>query len=97
MGSEQEIKAAFDAANAFVASSKKGEIDLSNSDKLMFYALYKQSTVGPCSGKQPSRMQIVARAKFDAWNSLKQMSKKDAQLKFIEILAKKNPKFQPKL
>ena len=47
-----QIDAAFQAANKFVASSDpKNGPSLSNSDKLKFYALFKQSTSGPCTGK----------------------------------------------
>mmetsp|Transcript_24578 Transcript_24578/g.24817 ORF Transcript_24578/g.24817 Transcript_24578/m.24817 type:complete len:418 (+) Transcript_24578:51-1304(+) len=54
--------------------------------KLELYALYKQSTVGPCEGSQPSLLDFVRRAKFDAWSSLGKISKNDAQQKYISLV-----------
>ena len=48
-------------------------------------------------GKQPGRMQIVARAKYGAWKALGSMSNDGAKMAFIELLAKLQPRFSPKL
>ena len=37
---------------------------MSNEDKLNFYALFKQATEGPVKGPAPSRLKVVARAKY---------------------------------
>jgi diazepam-binding inhibitor (GABA receptor modulating acyl-CoA-binding protein) len=42
----------------------KGGLELSNDQKLMFYSLYKYGVAGPCNVTAPSRLQIVARAKW---------------------------------
>jgi acyl-CoA-binding protein len=36
----------------------------SNQEKLQFYALFKQATEGPCKGKAPSRLNLIAKAKW---------------------------------
>lgn len=43
----------------------------SNDVLLQIYALYKQATVGDCTGSQPWAVQVEARAKFDAWAAQK--------------------------
>ena len=98
MASEEEINKAFDVANDFVTKgSKTTPLTLSNAEKLTFFALYKQATSGACTGAQPSRLNIVARAKYDAWKELGSMNQKDAKLKYIDELKKKVPQMKAKL
>lgn len=56
-------------------------------EKLKFYSLYKQATVGDCNIAQPWAVQLEARAKWDAWNELKGMSKEEAMQKYIDLVA----------
>ena len=42
----------------------KGEYSPSNNERLQFYALFKQATVGPVKGKRPGMTSFVARAKW---------------------------------
>jgi len=58
---------------------------VSNETKLKFYALYKQATVGPCNTSQPWAVQVVERAKWDAWNSLGKMSKTTAMTDYCNL------------
>ena len=37
-------------------------------------------------GSQPYKVQFEARAKWDAWNSIKGMSKEEAMKKYIELM-----------
>ncbi len=73
MSLEQQFK----KAAHFVAKSPARE-GISNAEKLETYALYKQATVGDVEGGQPWAVQLEARAKWDAWNANKGMSKEDA-------------------
>jgi len=57
-----------------------------NSTKLKMYALYKQATVGKATGKRPGAMDFVARAKFDAWNDLGDMSQDEAKKQYSELV-----------
>lgn len=50
----------------------------SNDVLLQIYALYKQATVGDCTGSQPWAVQVEARAKFDAWAAQKGQSHTDS-------------------
>ena len=47
---DAQIDAAFDAANQFIKASDKS-VNIDNATKLQFYALFKQATIGPCTGK----------------------------------------------
>lgn len=53
-------------------------------EKLELYALFKQATDGDVSGSQPSRINFVARAKWDARNKLRGMSADDARQAYID-------------
>ena len=55
-----------------------------NEDLLFLYAHYKQGSSGDVSGKRPGMLDMVGRAKYDAWAKLKGMSKDDARSKYIE-------------
>jgi diazepam-binding inhibitor (GABA receptor modulating acyl-CoA-binding protein) len=43
---------------------------------------------------QPWAVQIEARAKWDAWNALKGMSKEKAMQEYIDYLAKGDPNWE---
>ena len=42
----------------------------SNDDLLSLYSLYKQGSNGDVTGKRPGRLDMVNRAKYDAWAKL---------------------------
>lgn len=88
----------FKTALGFIqgADSKNGP-KLSNESKLKFYALFKQISKGPNKDKQPSRLQVVQRAKWAAWNELGNMSKEDAMKKYVQTLLDTDPRFRSQL
>uniref|UniRef100_A0A3Q4GDM2 ACB domain-containing protein n=1 Tax=Neolamprologus brichardi TaxID=32507 RepID=A0A3Q4GDM2_NEOBR len=51
---------------------------------LKFYSYYKQATVGPCSIPRPGFWDVVGKAKWDAWNSLGEMSKEEAMSSYVD-------------
>jgi diazepam-binding inhibitor (GABA receptor modulating acyl-CoA-binding protein) len=53
---------------------------------LKMYALFKQAGSGDASGEQPAMTDFVARAKWDAWNNLKGVSKDDAMQQYIDLV-----------
>ena len=57
-----------------------------NATLLKIYALYKQATEGDNEAKKPSFTDMVARAKWDAWEVLKEMSQDEAKEKYIELI-----------
>ncbi|MGH8504434.1 MAG: acyl-CoA-binding protein [Stenotrophobium sp.] len=56
----------------------------SNDDLLALYALFKQSTDGDASGSRPGMLDMVGRAKYDAWAKLKGATKDSAMQKYID-------------
>ena len=90
-----DLKKQFDEAVKYIQNSKPGDGPGPNdSEKLCFYKYYKQATKRDCNTPQPWAVQFEARAKWDAWNSVKGMSKEDAMLayceKYIEVSNKYN-------
>lgn len=55
-----------------------------NDDLLFLYSHYKQGSEGDVSGKRPGMLDMVGRAKYDAWAKLKGMSKDDARSEYID-------------
>ena len=41
-----------------------GPYNPSNDEKLQFYSLYKQATLGPCNQKKPSFYDLIGKAKW---------------------------------
>lgn len=58
-----------------------------NATLLSIYALYKQGSSGDNSEKKPGFSDMVARAKWDAWNKLKGTSVDDAMQQYIDLIA----------
>ncbi len=63
---------------------KTSSMSPTNEEKLLCYSYYKQATEGDVTGSQPWAIQVTARAKWDAWNKVKGMDKKEAMQKYIE-------------
>jgi diazepam-binding inhibitor (GABA receptor modulator, acyl-CoA-binding protein) len=55
-----------------------------NDTLLRLYALYKQATHGDVPGRRPGMTDFVGRAKYDAWQGLKGVSKDKAMLDYID-------------
>ena len=53
---------------------------------LKLYALYKQGTKGNVSGKRPGMLDMVGRAKYDAWARLRGTSQHDAQQRYVDLV-----------
>lgn len=79
-----DLKAAFEAA---VANSKNLTERPDNATLLQLYALYKQGSTGDNTEKKPGFTDMVARAKWDAWNKLKGTSNDDAMQQYIDLIA----------
>uniref|UniRef100_A0A3Q2WW71 Acyl-CoA-binding domain-containing protein 5 n=1 Tax=Haplochromis burtoni TaxID=8153 RepID=A0A3Q2WW71_HAPBU len=75
----------FDAAVKVIKSlPPNGPFQPSNDMMLKFYSYYKQATVGPCSIPRPGFWDVVGKAKWDAWNSLGEMSKEEAMASYVD-------------
>ena len=75
-----DLTANFEAA---VANSTQLSEKPDNQTLLKIYSLYKQATD---SAAKPGFADIVARAKWDAWNALKGTSADDAKQQYIDLI-----------
>ncbi len=80
-----DIKQTFEDAVKYVQTAE-GDFKPSNELKLEMYALYKQATEGDVSGKRPGMLDMVNRAKWDAWNKLQGVSSEDAMQRYIDSI-----------
>lgn len=72
-----------------VATSKTLSERPSNETLLQLYSLYKQASDGDVDGDAPSNpFDFVAKAKYEAWESLKGVSKEKAMHDYIELVKK---------
>ncbi len=55
----------------------------SNEDLLTLYALFKQGSAGDVSGTRPGMLDMVNRAKYDAWAKLKGTSTEAAMTQYV--------------
>jgi acyl-CoA-binding protein len=78
-----DLKATFEQA---VADSKKLPEKPDNATLLQIYALYKQATAGDVEGKRPGFSDMVGRAKWDAWNTVKGKGADAAMQEYVDLI-----------
>ena len=79
-----DLKTQFKVA---AADSKNLNERPDNATLLKIYALYKQGSMGDNTDKKPGFGDIVARAKWDAWNNLKGTASDTAMQQYIDLIA----------
>jgi acyl-CoA-binding protein len=75
----------------FTAASKdalKLAREPNNDDKLLLYSLYKQSTEGDVKGGRPGMLDLVGRAKYDAWARQKGKTTDAAMQAYVDCVAR---------
>ncbi len=60
----------------------------SNDVLLQLYSLFKQGTQGDATGSRPGLLDMVGRAKYDAWKKLEGTDPADAQQRYVELVHK---------
>nr|XP_060631467.1 acyl-CoA-binding protein [Anolis sagrei ordinatus] len=83
-------QAEFDKAAEEVKKLKTQPID---EEMLFIYSHYKQATVGDVNTERPGMLDFKGKAKWDAWNKLKGMSKEDAMKAYIEKVKELQEKY----
>lgn len=78
-----DLKKTFEQA---VADSKNLPEKPDNQTLLQIYSLYKQATSGDVEGKRPGFTDMVGRAKWDAWNTLKGKSADEAMQEYVDLI-----------
>lgn len=83
------IDAQFDRAVEIVQSlPRTGPIQTDYEEKLQMYSLYKQATVGNVQSSRPVFLDVLGRAKWDAWAKHKDMELYEAKWLYVEALLK---------
>ncbi|XP_065875247.1 acyl-CoA-binding domain-containing protein 3-like [Euphorbia lathyris] len=82
-----EIQKLFGVAVAYVGSIGKISTDL----KLQLYGLHQIAMEGPCNLPQPMALKLSARAKWNAWQQLGNMSQEAAMEQYINLLSRRIP------
>jgi diazepam-binding inhibitor (GABA receptor modulating acyl-CoA-binding protein) len=80
-----DVRSVFDKA---VADSKSLPAKPSNETLLNLYSLYKQATLGDVNGEAPAMFDFVAKAKYEAWSSLKGKSREEAMQEYCRLVEK---------
>ena len=78
-----DLKAQFDQAAIDIKSLTSRP---SNDDMLGLYANFKQASKGDVSGKRPGMLDMVGRAKYDAWAVLKGTTTDAAMQNYIDTV-----------
>jgi len=65
--------------------------ELDQKTLLSFYGLYKQATVGACNTPKPGIFNLQAKAKWNAWNGLSDMTKDVAMGRYVDEMEKLRP------
>ncbi|KAI6191313.1 hypothetical protein M3Y97_00215000 [Aphelenchoides bicaudatus] len=83
MSLDERFQAAVDIVQKL---PKEGPVSTSNDQKLKFYSLYKQATIGNVNTERPGMFSFVEKAKWDAWKGVEGLSQEEAKEKYIEVL-----------
>ncbi|XP_071826534.1 acyl-CoA-binding domain-containing protein 5A-like isoform X2 [Apostichopus japonicus] len=86
MASAEEKFAA--AVQAIKKLPKDGPFQPSYDMMKKFYGLFKQATEGPCNEPRPAFWNAIKKAKWEAWSSLGDMSKLEAQEGYVNEMLK---------
>lgn len=71
---------------AAVARSKTLTTRPDNQTLLKIYALYKQATLGDVQGEKPGFVDMVGRAKYEAWEGQQGKSQDAAMSEYIALI-----------
>ncbi|KAI6173886.1 Acyl CoA binding protein [Aphelenchoides besseyi] len=83
MSLDERFKAAVEIVQKL---PKDGPVATSNDQKLKFYSLYKQATIGDVNTDRPGILSFVERAKWDEWKKLEGMNQLVAKERYVETL-----------
>ncbi|WOH06950.1 hypothetical protein DCAR_0626379 [Daucus carota subsp. sativus] len=88
-----DLQKVFAAAANYVENAGKADklLNLGNDEQMQLYALHKIALEGPCYEGQPMALKIAARAKWNAWQRLGNMSPEVAMEQYISLLSDKDP------
>ena len=82
------LEETFTKATNYVSSNTDS---LTSEQLLCFYGYYKQANEGPCNIPKPGFFEFKNKQKWEAWNSLKDISKEVSMQKYIDLVAQIDP------
>ena len=89
MSIDPDVKNNFDFVIEQIKNSDTGIMNCVSDDiKLQFYGLYKQAMIGRCNTTRPWSFYVTNCAKWDAWNTLGDMTHEDAMLNYCDLYTK---------
>ncbi|GMS98428.1 hypothetical protein PENTCL1PPCAC_20603, partial [Pristionchus entomophagus] len=81
------MEAKFQAAVDIIQKlPKSGPLQTSTDDKLRFYSLFKQATVGAVNIGRPGVFSPIERVKWDAWEAVRDLSNEEAMRQYVDTL-----------
>lgn len=83
-------------AEAFEKAAEEVKILKQRPDKeelATLYGLYKQANVGDVNTDRPGMLDFTGKAKWDAWNSQKGLSKEEAMAAYVKLVEKLKEKY----
>ena len=83
----------FKQACAYVTENPA--VAVPDAQKLQFYALFKQATIGDAPRSAPMMIYVTARAKHDAWDSLRGTPPLTAAAHYVRLLSQTVPSWKP--
>ncbi|OMO56526.1 Acyl-CoA-binding protein, ACBP [Corchorus capsularis] len=88
-----ELEKDFGAAVLFMECTSNDDqmLKLGNDVKMQLYGFHKIATEGPCHEPQPLALKLSARAKWNAWKRLGNMSPDMAMEQYITLLSRNIP------
>lgn len=88
-----ELEKDFGAAVSFLVQKSNADqvLKLGNDLKMQLYGLHKIATQGPCHEPQPMPFKLSARAKWNAWKKLGNMSPEAAMELYITLVSRSIP------
>jgi len=78
-----DVQTRFETASKDVTELSQAPDNLT---KLRLYALYKQGSAGDATGARPGMLDMVGRAKFDAWKALEGTTQDEAKEQYIALV-----------
>ncbi|MBL0422275.1 acyl-CoA-binding protein [Ramlibacter sp. AW1] len=78
-----DLSSEFDQA---VVRSRQLSARPDNATLLKIYGLYKQATLGDVDQPKPGMGDLVGRAKWDAWSTLRGTPPEEAKRRYVELI-----------
>ena len=83
--SARALEAEFEAATLAAKTLARAP---DNDALLGLYSLYKQATSGDVTGERPGALDMVNRAKYDAWAARRGMARADAMQAYVALVGR---------